>query len=126
MNGKMRLPGFTAGASIYPSTHHYVMTASAGPVKDSGLVSMAACNHPVSSKGQTCFPTFDPKVNISVCDCDGTCGTCTNFDFLGNKQICPCTLPSPPPPPPVGCPPHAPYCCGGLDAQGRCTEGCIN
>ena len=118
----MGMPGFTAEASMYPSTRYYVMTPSAASVRDSGLVSMAACTNPLNAGGTTCFPTFNPNLFISVCDCDGTCGTCTDLGFpFGNKQICPCTPSSPGGWHGGRCSPQAPYCCDTDLTTGLCT-----
>src|SRR5947209_7086148 len=123
----MNMPGFTAEASMYSSTRYYRVTPSVASIRDSGLVSMAACNNPLGDLG--CYPTFDPNIWVSVCDCDGTCGQCFDLTIdyygshnLGSKQICQCT-PPPPYTPPPGCQPPC-RCCGDRDNKGVCHGGC--
>ena len=100
----MGMPGFTAEASMYPSTRYYRVAPSAASVRDGGLVSMAAwtaaCSNPIGTQG--CYPDEDGDM-ISICPCgsQSTGGPCFDLTVdtgtifgtvdLGMQQICKCT-----------------------------------
>lgn len=94
----MRMPGFTAVASMYQSTRCYVMAPVVAFPRGDGVLSMAAAFMPFmptggNGGGGQCFPK-----GCGPCSTDGF-RICQNQDWPDcTTRTEPCT-----PPPPTGC-----------------------